>query len=108
MAVGDERALGALYDAYGQVAYALAHAMTGSAPSAEAVVSAAFADAWRSASTFNAARTSALAWLTAIVRRTALRSGRRANAPAGWDVPDHWLDCTTGGAFPEDHVVTRA
>ena len=78
MAAGDHRALASLYDAYGHVAYALAFAITGTQTVAESVVSQAFAEAWRSASSFEAARSSVLAWLTAIVRRVALRA-----APAG-------------------------
>jgi RNA polymerase sigma-70 factor (ECF subfamily) len=74
MVAGDDRALGALYDAYGQVAFGLAVAIIGDHASAESVVSDAFAEAWRSASSFDASRTSVLAWLTTIVRRTALRS----------------------------------
>jgi RNA polymerase sigma-70 factor (ECF subfamily) len=74
MAAGDDRALGALYDAYGHTAYALAFAITGAQATAESVVSQAFAEAWRSASAFNASGTSVLAWLTSIVRRTALQA----------------------------------
>ena len=74
MAAGNERALAALYDAYGHVAYALALAITRAQPSAERVVSQAFAEAWRSASSFDGGRNSVLAWLTAIVRKTALRT----------------------------------
>ena len=75
MAAGDDRALGALYDVYGQTAYALAFAITGAQATAESVVSQAFAEAWRSASSFHANGTSVLAWLTSIVRRMALRAG---------------------------------
>lgn len=74
MAAGDDRSLGALYDAYGQVAYGLAFTITGTAAAAESVVAAAFAEAWRTAGSFQAGRTSVLAWLTAIVRRCALRA----------------------------------
>ena len=77
MVAGDDRALGALYDAYGHVAYGLAFAITDDQASAESAVSDAFAEAWRSASSFDAGRTSVLAWLTTIVRRTALRTSRK-------------------------------
>jgi RNA polymerase sigma-70 factor (ECF subfamily) len=72
MAAGDDRALGALYDAYGHVAYGLAFAITGAQATAEAAVLQAFTEAWRSASSFDASRTSVLTWLTSIVRRVAL------------------------------------
>jgi RNA polymerase sigma-70 factor (ECF subfamily) len=75
MAVGDDRALGALYDAYGHVAYGLAYTITGDQARSESVVSEAFAEAWRTASLFDSSQTSVLAWLTTIVRRIALRRG---------------------------------
>lgn len=78
MAAGDDLALGELYDVYGHVAYALAVAIAGSQADAETVVAQAFAEAWRSASSFDLARTSVLAWVTSIVRRTALRVRRGA------------------------------
>lgn len=85
LAAGDDRALGALYDAYGQVAYGLALAITGARESAESVVSEAFAEAWRTAASFESARASVLAWLTAIVRRIAL-------AARSLDTPHTTLD----------------
>ena len=81
MAAGDERALASLYDAYGHVAYALAFAITRAQAAAEAVVSQAFAEAWRSAASFDAAGHSVLAWLTAIVRRIALRAVPASERP---------------------------
>jgi RNA polymerase sigma-70 factor (ECF subfamily) len=74
MAAGDERALGALYDAYGTVAYGLAFAITGAHAAAEKAVATAFADAWRGAGAFDATRGGVLAWLTTLVRRAALGS----------------------------------
>src|SRR5262245_48030306 len=73
MVAGDDNALGALYDAFGSVAYALALAITGTPESAERVVSDAFAEAWRSASSYDSTQSSVVAWLTSIVRRCALR-----------------------------------
>jgi len=72
MGNGDDRALGALYDAYGHVAYGLALSITGTQVTAESAVAEAFAEAWRLAASFDASRTSVLAWLTSIVRRCAL------------------------------------
>jgi RNA polymerase sigma-70 factor, ECF subfamily len=80
MAAGDDRALGELYDVYGHVAYALAVAIAGSQVDAETVVTQAFAEAWRSASSFDPGRTSVLAWVTSIVRRTAFRVRRGAGS----------------------------
>jgi len=72
MAAGDAEALGALYDAYGSIAYGLAYAITGAHASAESAVAAAFAEAWRTAATFDTSRLSVLAWVTSLVRQAAL------------------------------------
>jgi RNA polymerase sigma-70 factor (ECF subfamily) len=75
MVEGDDCALGALFDAFGSVAYALALAITRAPDAAESVVSEAFAEAWRTASSYDSRRASVAAWLTSIVRRIALRAG---------------------------------
>src|SRR5690349_716634 len=71
-AAGDERALGELYDRYGGMAFSLACAVVGEQADAEEVVADAFAQVWRSASGFDAARGSVAAWLATIVRTRAL------------------------------------
>ena len=104
MASGDERALAALYDAYGHVSYALALAITGAQSTAESVVSEAFAEAWRSATSFDVGRTSVLAWLTAIVRRAALRAtsdGRGRGANVERDNSQFWAR----SAYPVSDAV---
>jgi RNA polymerase sigma-70 factor (ECF subfamily) len=80
LAAGDERALGELYDLYGGMAYSLACAIVPDSADAEEVVADAFAQVWRSATTFDPSRGNVLAWLTTIVRSRALdlvRSQRR-------------------------------
>lgn len=72
MASGDERALGELYDRHGTTMYALAYAMTHDAGEAEEIVADAFAQAWRSAATFDADRGSVGAWLSTVTRSRAL------------------------------------
>ncbi len=52
---GDERAMAALYDRYGQVLYAVAYRIVGQRADAEEVVLDAFAQAWREATRFEAA-----------------------------------------------------
>ncbi|MEO6446203.1 MAG: sigma-70 family RNA polymerase sigma factor [Gemmatimonadaceae bacterium] len=77
---GDERALGTLFDRFGGMAYALANAMVADSADAEEVVADAFAQIWRSSSTFDAGRGSVVAWVSTIVRTRALdllRSRRR-------------------------------
>ena len=80
LVAGDERALGVLYDRYGGMAFSLACAMVSDPTDAEEVVADAFAQLWRSASTFDPARGSVVAWISTITRTRALdllRSRRR-------------------------------
>jgi len=69
---GDERALGALYDRYGAVLYAVAYRIVGGRADAEEVVVDAFAQVWRDAPRFEAGRGSVAGWLTTIARSRAL------------------------------------
>ncbi|MBK7925044.1 MAG: sigma-70 family RNA polymerase sigma factor [Gemmatimonadetes bacterium] len=84
MARGDDRALGLLYDRFGVVLYAVAFRVVGQAADAEEVVMEAFAQAWREAPRFDAARGSVAAWLTVMARSRALdlvrAQSRRARA----------------------------
>jgi RNA polymerase sigma-70 factor (ECF subfamily) len=91
---GDERAMAALYDRYGQVLYAVAYRIVGQRADAEEVVLDAFAQAWREAARFEASRGSVAGWLTTIARSRALdlvraRSRReRITATAAAERPD--------------------
>lgn len=71
-AAGDERAIGALYDRYGGVLYAVAYRIVGQRADAEEVVIEAFAQAWRDAPRFAGERGSVAGWLTMIARSRAL------------------------------------
>lgn len=71
-AAGDERAMAGLYDRYGQVLYAVAYRIVGGRADAEEAVLDAFAQVWRDASKFDAARGSVAGWLTMIARSRAL------------------------------------
>lgn len=72
MANGDESAVAQLYDRYGTVLYAVAYRIVGQKADAEEVVMEAFAQVWRDAGRFEAARGSVAAWLTMISRSRAL------------------------------------
>lgn len=72
VARGEEQALGALYDRFGGVLYAVAYRIVGQKADAEEVVMEAFAQAWREAGRFDAARGSVAAWLTMMARSRAL------------------------------------
>jgi RNA polymerase sigma-70 factor, ECF subfamily len=91
---GDERAMAELYDRYGQVLFAVAYRIVGQRADAEEVVLDTFAQAWREASRFEAARGSVAGWLTTIGRSRALdlvraRSRRdRITATAAAERPD--------------------
>ena len=83
---GDERALGALYDRYGAVLYAVAYRIVGGRADAEEVVVDAFAQVWRDARRFEAGRGSVAGWLTTIARSRALdlvRARSRRERAAG-------------------------
>jgi RNA polymerase sigma-70 factor (ECF subfamily) len=94
-AAGDERAVGALYDRYGAVLYAVAYRIAGRSADAEEIVVEAFAQAWRGAASFEAGRGSVAGWLTMIARSRALdlvraRARRdRITASAAADRPEH-------------------
>jgi RNA polymerase sigma-70 factor (ECF subfamily) len=94
-AQGDERAVGELYDRYGQVLYAVSYRIVGERADAEEVVLDAFAQAWRDATRFETARGSVAGWLTTIARSRALdlvraRSRRaRITATAAADHPEY-------------------
>ena len=84
MAAGEERALGALYDRHGGMAYALALAIVREGADAEEVVADAFGQVWRSATQYDAGRGSVAGWLATITRTRALdlvrARGRRTRA----------------------------
>jgi RNA polymerase sigma-70 factor (ECF subfamily) len=83
-AVGDERALGELYDRHGAMAYSLALAIVRERADAEEVVADVFGQAWRSAAGYDPGRGSVAGWLATITRSRALdlvrARGRRARA----------------------------
>jgi len=108
LALGEERALGDLFDRHSATAFSLARAIVRDAADAEEVVAEAFAQMWRTAASFDPSRGSVAAWVTTIVRTRALdliRAQRRrarvlddavltaeddaiAGVPSGGDTPD--------------------
>ena len=108
LALGEERALGDLYDRHSATAFSLARAIVRDVADAEEVVAEAFAQMWRTAASFDPGRGSVAAWVTTIVRTRALdliRAQRRrarvlddavltaedeaiAGVPSGGDTPD--------------------
>ncbi len=84
LAVGDERALGELYDRHGTMAYSLALAIVRERADAEEVVADAFGQVWRNAASYDPGRGSVAGWLATITRSRALdlvrARGRRVRA----------------------------
>jgi len=116
-ALGDERAIAALYDRYGGVLYAVAYRIVGERADAEEVVVEAFAQAWREAPRFETSRGSVAGWLTVIARSRALdllrARGRRdritATAAAERpDAPPAMGDWRSDPAASMDHAERRA
>ena len=78
----DPRAIEALYDQYGGVAFAFAYRLLGERGIAEDVVQEAFLNIWRRGVSYDAARGSARTWVLTIVHHRAIdqiRSSRARN-----------------------------
>lgn len=79
IAVGDQSALGALYDASSRLLYGLILRITADPSTAEEVLLDAFNQVWRQAGAFDRGRGTPLAWMLTIARTRALdriRAGR--------------------------------
>jgi len=77
LAERDLSALGALYDRYGRLAYALAYRILGESEAAEDVVQDAFISAWRGAASYRRDRGNPRGWLLSIVHHRAVDVLRR-------------------------------
>ena len=76
MSVGDEDALGELYDRWRSVVFAVAVRIVGDSRDAEEVLEDTFFQAWRQAGRYDAARGSVGTWLVTIARSRALDRAR--------------------------------
>lgn len=72
MAAGDERAMQVLVNTHGATVYGLARAILREPADAEEVAADTFMQAWRSAATFDPARSSVVGWLGVIARSRSL------------------------------------
>ncbi len=104
-----ERALGALYDRYGRVSYAIALRVTGDRQTAEEVVQDVFQQIWQTASGFRAESGAAGTWLMSIARHRAIdatRSKRERARTRESMLEESRIDERRDG--PEAEVVRRS
>jgi RNA polymerase sigma factor (sigma-70 family) len=95
IAVGDENALGALYDRFGRAAYGVALRILRDRALAEDAVQEAFLAVWRSADGYRQERAKPATWILTLVHRRAVdlvrREDRRRAEPLGQE-PDGIAD----------------
>jgi len=75
--LGNESALGALYDRHGRLAYSLAYRILGDISAAEDAVQEAFINIWRRAGSFSDKRGTARTWIMAVVHHRSIDLGRK-------------------------------
>ena len=85
--LGNEDALGALYDRYGKSAYSLAYRMLGDVQAAEDAVQGAFINIWRRSGSFSNARGTARTWIMAVVHHRTIDVGRKRRGIAPRELP---------------------
>jgi RNA polymerase sigma-70 factor (ECF subfamily) len=109
----DLTALGALYDRYARIAYALAYRILGEAEGAEDVVHDGFISAWRGAESYRSERGNVRGWLLSIVHHRAVDVLRRKTTfrPAPLEVAEHRPsddDTAEEATRNVDHATVRA
>lgn len=102
----DDRALAALYDRYGGLAFALAYRILGDRGAAEDVVQDAFLSVWRRAGSFQTGRGSVRTWLLSIVHHRAIDRLRGTAGRARQDAPLDEVDRVASAEDPWREVST--
>lgn len=105
----EEQALGAIYDRYGRLVYAVALRITGDRQTAEEVVQDVFQNIWQSAAGFQAGVGSFTSWLLGITRHRAIDATRSRRERARSREQELTTDLPTfgGESGPEDEVARR-
>ena len=102
----DDRAIAALYDRYGGLAFALAYRILGDRGAAEDVVQDAFLSVWRRAGSFQTGRGSVRTWLLSIVHHRAIDRLRGTAGRARQDAPLDEVDRVASAEDPWREVST--
>jgi RNA polymerase sigma-70 factor (ECF subfamily) len=102
----DDRAIAALYDRYGGLAFALAYRILGERGAAEDVVQDAFLSVWRRAGSFQTGRGSVRTWLLSIVHHRAIDRLRGTAGRARQDAPLDEVDRVVSAEDPWREVST--
>ncbi len=87
LSAGNEKALTALYDRYGKLAYSLAFRMLGDAHAAEDAVQESFINIWRRSGSFSNSRGTARTWIMAVVHHRSIDIGRKRRGIAPRELP---------------------
>ncbi len=97
------QAVGALYDRYGRLVYAVAIHVVGDPETAEEITQDVFIRAWEGAPTYRAEMAKVSSWLVSIARHRAIDELRKRSARSEKDIID-WPDDPDNGAreFPSE------
>lgn len=107
-ALGDEGALGTLYDESSGLVYSVALRILGRPEDAEEVTLDVYSQVWRSAGTFDAARGSVPAWLITMARSRAIDRLRSHDKRVRFEeLNDPPPDASASGPNPEEATYSR-
>lgn len=106
VARADQQALAELHERHARLAISIAHRLVRDEQAAQEITQDAFVDLWRTAGTYDSARSSVTTWLVRLVRLRAIDRLRRAGAERrGAGIDDEPLDAAEQLAAPDDVAV---